>query len=75
MLILKYVEQHPNAKDTAAGIAEWWVRQPSDLVESALELLMDLGFVIGTNVGASGTIFEAAEDKTEEMRAWCMRFE
>lgn len=75
MLILTYLERQPNAKDTAEGIAEWWVHQPLDLVERALVLLTTLGFVISTTVGGTGKVFEATQGKHEEMRVWRKRFE
>lgn len=75
VLILKYLDQQPNAKDTACGIAEWWVHQPLDLVEHALVLLSTLGFVTSTTGGGAGKVFEAPRDKRDEMRAWRRRFE
>jgi hypothetical protein len=75
VLILTYLERQPNAKDTAEGIAEWWVHQPLDLVERALVLLTTLGFVISTTVGGTGKVFEATQGKHEEMRVWRKRFE
>lgn len=41
-----YVRAHPNAADTASGVAEWWVPQdePSlEEVEAALDCLIERG--------------------------------
>ena len=43
-LILEYMQRHPEAKDTAEGIAQWWLQQgriePTvDTVRGALALL------------------------------------
>jgi hypothetical protein len=73
--ILKYLEQRPNAKDTALGIAGWWVHQPLDLVEDALALLVTLGFITNMTVNGTVKVFAAVQDKREEMRAWRKRFE
>jgi hypothetical protein len=73
--ILKYLEQRPNAKDTALGIAGWWVHQPLDLVEDALALLVTLGFITNTTVSGTTKVFEAVQGKREEARVWRKRFE
>ena len=73
--ILAYLERQPNAKDTAEGIAQWWIHQPVDMVRHALALLTTLGFVTSTTLSGEVTVFEAAQDKREEMRAWRRRFE
>ena len=38
--ILSYLQAHPDAKDSAKGIAQWWVSEDVTLVEEALELLI-----------------------------------
>jgi len=45
--ILRYVAQHPAAKDTVEGIAEWWLAPPDQAsvaeVTAALERLVARG--------------------------------
>ena len=41
--ILHYLRDYPFAKDTVEGIAKWWIRDEIEVVEGALELLMDEG--------------------------------
>lgn len=38
--ILQYWRDHPSAKDSALGIAKWWVGEEHDVVEKALALLV-----------------------------------
>ncbi len=39
--ILSYLHAHPDAKDSARGIAQWWVSEDIGLVEEALQLLVE----------------------------------
>jgi len=38
--IIEYVKENPDAKDTAEGIAKWWVQEDQAIVERALEYLV-----------------------------------
>lgn len=49
--ILRYLEDHPNARDTVEGITEWWllqneIQQRLAEVEAALGELVQSGLVI-----------------------------
>ncbi|MCI0698656.1 hypothetical protein L0337_42495 [candidate division KSB1 bacterium] len=39
--ILHYFRDHPSAKDSAMGIAKWWVGEEKAVVEKALTLLVN----------------------------------
>jgi peroxiredoxin len=39
--ILNYLRNHPLAKDSAKGIAQWWVQEEREVVEKALALLRE----------------------------------
>lgn len=41
--ILQYLRDHPQAKDSLSGIAEWWVGQEQGTVEKALKFLLKAG--------------------------------
>jgi len=43
--ILNYLRDHPQAKDTAEGIARWWVHEDVQVVKDALGLLQKEGVV------------------------------
>ena len=45
LAVLTYLRMHPMAKDTARGIAEWWVSEELATVEKALVLLVGEGVV------------------------------
>lgn len=45
MAILHYLRDHPTAKDSAAGIAKWWVGVEQEAVEQALAILVEEGVV------------------------------
>ena len=43
--ILNYFRDHPGAKDSAKGIAQWWVGAQVEVVEKALEMLIIEGVI------------------------------
>ncbi|MDZ7268452.1 MAG: hypothetical protein ONB48_12020 [candidate division KSB1 bacterium] len=44
--ILHYLRDHPQAKDSARGIAQWWVGEDRDAVEQALAVLLREGILV-----------------------------
>lgn len=49
-LIIEYLRNNPDAKDTVEGIAKWWVRKDENLVAYALEYLVERKRVMRYNV-------------------------
>ena len=48
--ILRYLNEHPEAADTASGILEWWLLKQSiseaeDVVRQALDMLVDRNLI------------------------------
>jgi len=49
--ILRYLDAHPDALDTADGIAKWWVYADGKAVEKAIERLMQKGILQRRKLG------------------------
>ncbi len=63
--ILKYLRDHPQARDTLDGILDWWLlreryRQKRTLVQQALEHMVEQNLVARTTNPDGVTIYEAA---------------
>ncbi|RMH76994.1 MAG: hypothetical protein D6681_21210 [Calditrichaeota bacterium] len=43
LAIINYLREYPSARDTAEGIARWWVGEDEALVRQALETLVEAG--------------------------------
>jgi hypothetical protein len=51
--ILRYLEHHPDAKDTLSGIAQWWLQRQEDMrrhrdIERAVVWLCTHGLILET---------------------------
>ena len=51
--ILRYLQEHPRAADTANGILEWWLLKQSiseeqSIVEQALKMLVEKNLILST---------------------------
>lgn len=44
--ILHYLRDHPQAKDSVTGIAQWWVGEERNAVEEALRVLLREGVMV-----------------------------
>ena len=63
--ILKYLRDHPLARDTLDGILDWWLlreryRRGRALVQQALEYMVEQNLVARTTNPDGVTIYEAA---------------
>ena len=63
--ILRYLRNHPQARDTLDGIHDWWLlreryRQKRALVQQALEYMVGQDLVARTTNPDGVTIYEAA---------------
>jgi hypothetical protein len=66
--IERYLQQHPNAADSADGIHRWWLIAPFsdgplETVEAALDLLEAQG-IVGRTVLDSGRVIYSAPRRT-----------
>ena len=67
-LILRYLQEHPDAKDTVEGIAQWWVlRELSAVrfaaVERAVALLLSEDFIVETRREGSPPYYRLNQNK------------
>jgi hypothetical protein len=62
--ILHYLQEHPMAKDSAEGIAKWWVSEEQALVKKALEFLVKTGIV-----EKRGDLYRLATNKLQPERS------
>ena len=70
--ILDYLIEHPDAQDTADGIAQWWilercVKRQTPLVNEALEDLVERGLIVGRRAKDSKVHYRINRRKTREV--------
>jgi hypothetical protein len=73
--ILRYLIEHPDAKDTPEGIARWWL--PADLdvhridaVEKALDYLVSEEWLCRRKISPAGTLYSLNKQFLEEIKGF-----
>ncbi|HEX6912840.1 MAG TPA: hypothetical protein VF142_20700 [Longimicrobium sp.] len=71
--IVRYLVQHPDAKDTIEGILRWWFapghgHAPGE-VQAALDALVDRGWLVERTVPPGRKLYGASPGRLDEMRA------
>src|SRR5262249_47831622 len=74
LAILRYLLEHPDAKDTADGGLRWWLPRDggSPTIEdtvAALSLLAGRGLVATSSIGRGSVIYGAQADRLHEAKA------
>lgn len=71
-LILGYLCSHPDAKDTAAGIGQWWlqhdIRTGAQHLRTTLDYLVVQGWLTSVRVESVGTIYGLNQEKLLVLR-------
>lgn len=75
-LLLRYFYSHSDAKDTAEGITNWWLRSQGAMVhEAAVEVaLMDLvtnGWLIAIESRLGHRLYALNVARRSELERWC----
>jgi hypothetical protein len=63
--ILRYLVEHPDAKDTIEGITRWWIQPQGpegdewnrDLVQGAMDELVARGWVVRRSITPSNVVY------------------
>ena len=72
--ILRYLDANPEARDTAEGIAQWWLRKEwierkVDEVQNAIQVLKSKGFILEEpNTGVESTLYRLNPYQREAVR-------
>ena len=71
--VLAYLVRHPQAEDTAEGIAEWWLPKERNRhaildVEGALSELARDGFLVARQCRDGRTYYRLNRDREQEVR-------
>jgi hypothetical protein len=70
--ILRYLLEHPDAKDTVTGVLHWWVptHPPEASVQEALEVLVAQGWLTQRQTITSQPLYGLNTEKLEEIKAY-----
>ena len=70
--ILRYLQAHPNAKDTVEGIAQWWLshewadQRVAD-IEQAVRLLLSRELILEIRIGTQPSYYHVNRLKHQEI--------
>ena len=70
--ILRYLTEHPEAKDTAGGILEWWLsnrrmRLGKLEIEEILAVMVQKGWLIERKTGTTSKIYGVSPERIDEI--------
>lgn len=71
LAIVGYLSRHPQAMDTAPGIAQWWIRRELPATQAALAKLLDLGVIQCRSNGPTG-IYSYTRDP--HLQQWLVHY-
>lgn len=65
--ILRYVAEHPDAKDTVEGIVKWWrlgdeVEWAENPVQEALDILISKGWLVKRDIAPLKSVYGVNKD-------------
>ncbi len=74
-LILGYLSSHPDAKDTAEGVGNWWLNGEGisvdvEAVRGSLEYLVKLGWVMATSRHAGVTVYGLNQSRRHALQGF-----
>ena len=72
-LILGYLCSHPDAKDTAEGVGNWWligegIDVDADVVRGSLDYLVKLGWLMATSRHAGVTVYGLNQNRKHTLQ-------
>jgi DNA-binding PadR family transcriptional regulator len=71
--ILRYLIEHPDAKDTLQGLHRWWlpggvIEWEEGVVQDALDMLVARGWLTQRQITSSRNVYCMNQDKLEEIQ-------
>lgn len=72
-LILGYLSSYPEAKDTVAGVQQWWIggmqaSMDARRVQGALDELVKAGWLLSNERRGTGIVYGLNADRRQELR-------